>query len=134
MGTHHVSIPRDLDRTVQERFPDVSMSKILQEGLQRLLGCKHEEVRCAHCASLIDVRTELVTPLIHRLGSDLLQEIYEHSHANRSWDGFAQVARDLLARHGGIDFRPVLQRRSASVRARHQDEAHLAAAAGWSPR
>lgn len=122
-----VWLPEKLARTIGDSMPGVNYSKILQEGLQGLLGCKHEAVVCAACSEQVD-RADIVDRAKSEFYSQLLWELQDLVAVGGTAEGAARVAKSVALAHEVSAARQPLPRPGRRQRERNLDRRRIE---GW---
>lgn len=96
----NVYLPDELAATVRGRLPDLNVSAVLQDALRALLGCRHELIACAACATAIDKR-RMIDDALSRFYMDLHWRLGELVNSDRGGtaEGAARIAKDVGERH-----------------------------------
>jgi hypothetical protein len=134
-----VTVPAELLAEAQATNPDLSPSALLQDALRRLAACPHDELRCAHCGTVVRA-ADVFDRAMTRLYSEIQGLIADQARRGGTVEGLARRVRALgIAHHlrfAAETTLPVLtraERRSAKVRDFPQRPAPAKAAAAKRP-
>lgn len=115
-----VWVPNDLASVVKEKFPEVNVSKLLQDSLRGLLKCEHDEVVCSGCGAGVDKRA-MVDEALSAFYRQVQYELFDLIHAGGTCEGAAQVVKSVAEAHQISASRRVqLTRPPRGVRARRE--------------
>jgi len=124
-----VWLPDQLAGTVTDTMPGVNFSKVLQDGLQSLLDCKHEALVCAACSEQVD-RAGIIDRAKSEFYSQLLWELQDLVAVGGTAEGAARVAKSVaVAQHVSGARNQPLPRPSRSRHRRRENDAEWFAAA-----
>lgn len=104
-----LTLPAELARAVREKFPRINYSKVLRDGLQAMLGCRHERLACVHCGN-VETRWGLVGAELRQfLGDVLWSDLVGLVDAGGTAEGAARLIRERAIRLGlpGAEALPV---------------------------
>lgn len=91
-------MPAELARAVQEEFPSINYSKVLQEGLRDRLGCRHDRLACVRCGH-VELRWDLVGAELRQfLGDVLWADLVSLVDAGGTAEGAARIIKERAVR------------------------------------
>jgi post-segregation antitoxin (ccd killing protein) len=120
----NVYLPNELAETVRRELPDINVSAVLQRALAALLGCTHDELVCAACATPVDHK-QLVDVALGRFFVDLMWELRTLVDRGGTVEGAARVLKHCGELHHITTASSYpLPRRSRAQRAAAADREH----------
>jgi post-segregation antitoxin (ccd killing protein) len=97
MARLNVWVPDELDAALRAQLPGINVSKLLQEAIRGVLGCRHEQLACRRCALPID-RHALLDERLGEFYRDLLWSLEPLVNRIGTAEGAARIAKDVALR------------------------------------
>lgn len=94
----NVTVQKDLDEQVRERFGDVAYSALLQQAMRDLLVCPHPALQCTACGDPVEPAA-VAGARLDRFFRDLTGALDEYVQRGGSVTGFGRVVRRLGLEH-----------------------------------
>jgi hypothetical protein len=126
MARLNVWVPDELLAKMRAELPGLNVSKVFQDGVRALIGCKHTHLVCAECAQQLDLAA-IVDTAKSAFYSQLRWELEALVNNDGTAEGAARVAKDVAVAHQITAAKLPLPRPGRAQRKRQRDRAWLEA-------
>jgi hypothetical protein len=120
----NVWMPDELLAKMRAELPGVNVSKVLQDGMRALIGCRHPGLVCAECAQALDLAA-IVDEAKSAFYSQLRWELEDLVLNGGTAEGAARVAKGVAMAHQISAAALPLPRPGRTQRRRQRDRAWL---------
>jgi hypothetical protein len=94
----NVSVPDELIELAKQRHPSMNVSRVLQEGLRRAVGCEHEHLACVECGDELGL-DELRGPILEPFFVEAMRALADLLYDGGTLEGYARVLRRIGREH-----------------------------------
>lgn len=86
----NVWVPDELVEVTRSKFPDLNVSKLVQQALRDLVGCAHERLECAACAAPV-ARSDVIDAALCEFYREAIHKLEPLVHAVGTAEGACRV-------------------------------------------